>query len=145
MWKDFKAFILRGNVLDLAVAVIIGAAFGKIVTSFVADVLMPPVGLLLGGVDFSNLFVNLSHTSYSTLAEAKKAGAPTLNYGLFVNSVIDFLIIAFSVFLMVRLVNRFQKPTTAPVVSTRPCPQCLSVIPLAAKRCAFCTSELSIG
>jgi large conductance mechanosensitive channel len=144
MLKGFKEFVLRGNIIDLAVAVVIGGAFGKIVTSFVADILMPPIGLLLGGVDFSNLFINLSHTSYTSLADAKKAGAPTLNLGLFINSIIDFIIIAFAVYMTLRFVSRFQKKVAAPVV-TRTCPECISAIPVSAKRCAFCTSQVSIA
>jgi large conductance mechanosensitive channel len=140
---DFKAFIMRGNVLDLAVAVIIGGAFGKIVTSLVNDVIMPPVGLLLGNVDFSNLFVSLSGAEYASLADAQKAGAATLNYGLFINAIVSFLIVAFAIYLVVRAVNRvpaLQKPAAAP--TTRECPHCLSTIPLKATRCAHCTSAL---
>jgi large conductance mechanosensitive channel len=114
MMKEFKEFVMRGNVLDLAVAVIIGAAFGKIVTSFTTDILMPPIGVLLGKVDFSNLFINLSGGAYATLAEAKKAGAATINYGLFLNTILDFVIVAFAIFLLVKQVNRFNKPAPAP-------------------------------
>src|SRR5260370_13837973 len=136
---------MRGNVLDMAVGIIIGAAFGQIVTSFVQDVLTPPVGRLLGHVDFSNLFVNLSGTHYPTIAAAKAAGAATLNYGLFLNTIINFLIVAFSVFLLVRHVNSLApKPAPAPA-ATRDCPYCLSAIPLKATRCAHCTSELSVA
>jgi len=144
MFKEFKTFAMRGNVLDLAVGVIIGAAFGKIVTSFVSDVLMPPIGLLLGKVDFSNLFIDLSGQHYATMAEAKAAGAATLNYGLFVNNIIDFLLVAFAVFLLVRQVNRFNKePEAAPAApTTKDCPFCLSAIPLKATRCPNCTSQL---
>jgi large conductance mechanosensitive channel len=142
MIKEFKEFAMRGNVLDMAVGIIIGAAFGQIVTSFVQDVLMPPIGRLLGHVDFSNLFVNLSGTHYPTIAAAKAAGAATLNYGLFLNTIINFLIVAFAVFLLVRQVNRLApKPAPAPA-ATRDCPYCLSAIPLKATRCAHCTSEL---
>ena len=142
MIKEFKEFAMRGNVLDMAVGIIIGAAFGQIVTSFVQDVLMPPIGRLLGHVDFSNLFVNLSGTHYLTIAAAKAAGAATLNYGLFLNTIINFLIVAFAVFLLVRQVNRLApKPAPAPA-ATRDCPYCLSAIPLKATRCAHCTSEL---
>ncbi len=143
---DFKTFAMRGNVLDMAVGVILGAAFGKIVTSMVNDVLMPPVGLVLGRMDFSGLFINLTSKSFSTLAEAKAAGAPTLNYGAFINTVIDFLIVAFVIFLLVhqfnRLLERAKKPPepVAPVV--RDCPFCLSSVPAKATRCAHCTSEL---
>jgi large conductance mechanosensitive channel len=145
MFKEFKAFIMRGNVLDLAVAVIIGGAFGKIVSSFVNDILMPPLGLVLGKVDFSNLFLNLSHTAYATLGEAQKAGAPVIKYGLFVNTAIDFLIVSLVIFLVVRFANRLQQrlheePKAAP--TTKECPFCLSVIPLKATRCAHCTSGL---
>jgi large conductance mechanosensitive channel len=142
MFKEFKEFAMRGNVLDMAVGIIIGAAFGQIVTSFVQDVLMPPIGRLLGHVDFSNLFVNLSGTHYPTIAAAKAAGAATLNYGLFLNTIINFMIVAFAVFLLVRQVNRLApKPAPAPA-ATRDCPYCLSAIPLKATRCAHCTSEL---
>lgn len=142
MLKEFKEFAMRGNVLDMAVGIIIGAAFGQIVTSFVQDVLMPPIGRLLGHVDFSNLFVNLSGTHYPTIAAAKAAGAATLNYGLFLNTIINFMIVAFAVFLLVRQVNRLApKPAPAPA-ATRDCPYCLSAIPLKATRCAHCTSEL---
>jgi len=140
MLKEFKEFIMRGNVVDLAVAVVIGAAFGKIVTSFVEDVLMPPIGLALGGVDFSNLFVNLSGKDYPSVAAAKAAGAATLNYGIFFNTILNFSIIAFALFLIVKQMNRFQKPASAPV--TKDCPHCLSAIPVKATRCPHCTSEL---
>ena len=143
MLKEFKQFAMRGNVLDMAVGIIIGAAFGQIVTSFVQDVLMPPIGRLLGHVDFSNLFVNLSSTHYPTIAAAKAAGAATLNYGLFLNTIINFIIVSFAVFLLVRQVNRFApKPAPAPA-ATRDCPYCLSAIPLKATKCAHCGSELS--
>jgi len=144
MFDDFKAFIMRGNVLDLAVAVIIGGAFGKIVTSLVNDLVMPPVGLLLGNVDFSNLFVSLSGVEYVSLAEAQKAGAATLNYGLFINAVVNFVIIAFAIFLVVRAANRVQALNAKPAAdaTTRECPQCLSTVPLKAARCAHCTSAL---
>lgn len=141
MLKEFKEFASRGNVLDMAVGIILGAAFGKIVSSFVSDLLMPPIGLLLGKVDFSNLFLNLSGGSYSSLSEAKKAGAATLNYGVFVNSVIDFIIVAFAIFLLVRAVNRLRRDTSA-APTTKSCPECLSTIPLAAKKCAHCTTNL---
>jgi large conductance mechanosensitive channel len=138
--KDFKAFVMRGNVLDLAVAVILGAAFGKIVTSFVDDLLMPPLGLLLGGVDFKELFIDLSGHHPATLAAAKAAGDATINYGFFLNTVVQFVIVAFAVFLLMRQVQRFAPPPSA---ATRECPQCLSVIPLKALRCAHCTSVLT--
>jgi large conductance mechanosensitive channel len=140
MLKEFKEFVARGNVIDLAVGIIIGAAFGKIVTSFVTDVLMPPIGLLLGKVDFSNLFVILSGDKYKSLAEAKAAGVPTIAYGLFINTVIDFLIVAFVIFLMVRQINRWKRPAAAP--SVKDCQYCLSSIPEKATRCPNCTSEL---
>jgi large conductance mechanosensitive channel len=140
MLKEFKEFAMRGNVLDMAIGIIIGASFGKIITSFVADILMPPLGLLLGKVDFSNLFVSLSGT-YPSLAAAQAAGAPTLNYGLFLNTVIDFLIVAFAIFLVVKQVNRFT-PKPVPVPTTKDCPYCASAIPIVATRCPHCTSEL---
>lgn len=142
MLKEFKEFAMRGNVLDMAVGIVIGAAFGKIVTSFVGDVLMPPIGVILGKVDFSGLFLNLSGRSYSTLAEAKAAGAATLNYGLFINTVIDFLIVAFVIFLLVRQVNRWKTPPPAPAPATKDCPYCFSAVPVKASRCPDCTSEL---
>jgi large conductance mechanosensitive channel len=145
MWNDFKAFIMRGNVLDLAVAVIIGGAFGKIVSSFVNDVLMPPVGLLLGNVDFANLFVTMSGGPFASLDAARKAGAPVLAYGVFLNAVIDFLIVALVIFLVVRMANRLQalREAPAPVApTTKDCPHCLTAIPIKATRCAHCTSQL---
>jgi large conductance mechanosensitive channel len=142
MLKEFKEFAMRGNVLDMAVGIIIGAAFGKIITSLVNDILMPPIGLILGKVDFSSLFFNISGTSYPTLAAAKAAGAATINYGTFINSVIDFLIVTFVIFLLVRQVNRWSKPAPAPVSTTKDCPYCASAIPLKATRCPLCTSEL---
>jgi large conductance mechanosensitive channel len=142
MFKEFRAFVMRGNVLDLAVAVIIGAAFGKIISSLVNDVLMPPIGLILGKVDFSSLFLNLSGKDYSSLASAKAAGAATINYGLFLNSVVDFLIVAFVIFLVIRVANRLQRKETAPAPTTKDCPYCFSQIPLKAVRCPACTSEL---
>jgi large conductance mechanosensitive channel len=141
MWQEFKAFIMRGSVVDLAVGIIIGAAFGRIVISLVNDILMPPIGLLLGRVDFSNLFLNLSGQPYATLAEAKAAGAATINYGLFLNTVIEFLIVALAVFLLIRLLNRlYQAPPATP--TTKTCPYGIAVIPLAASRCPQCTSDL---
>lgn len=142
MWKEFKEFIMRGNVVDLAVAVIIGGAFGKIITSFVEDVLMPPIGLALGNVDFSNLFLNLSGKDYASVAAAKAAGAATLNYGMFFNHIINFLIIAFAIFLLIKQINRMQKPAPAAAPTTKDCPYCLSAVPLKATKCAHCTSEL---
>ena len=142
--KEFKAFAMKGNVLDMAVGIIIGAAFGKIVTSFVEDVLMPPIGRLLGHVDFSSLFINLTEKSYDTLAAAKAAGAATLNYGIFLNTVINFLIIAFAVFLLVRSVNRWTAEPAAPAEpTTKDCPQCLMSIPIKARRCGHCTAQIA--
>ena len=141
MLKEFKEFAMRGNVMDMAVGVIIGAAFGKIVSSLVEDVMMPPIGRLLGHIDFSGLYINLGDKSYETLAAAKAAGAPTLNYGIFLNAVINFLIVAFCVFLVVQQVNRWtKKPAAAP--TTKECPQCAMTIPIAAKRCGHCTAQL---
>jgi large conductance mechanosensitive channel len=147
MWKDFKAFLMRGNVLDLAVGIIIGGAFGTIVTSLVNDVIMPPIGLALGKVDFSNLKLLLHEgpkapAPYASVAEAKAAGAVTINYGLFINSVISFLIVGFAVFLVVRLAARLQRPDAAATPTTKPCPACTLAIPLQAKRCPHCTSEV---
>ena len=144
MLKEFKEFIMRGSVVDLAIGVVIGAAFGKIVTSFVEDILMPPIGLALGGADFSNLFINLSGKDYPSVAAAKAAGAATLNYGIFLNNVINFVIIAFAIFLLIKQINRMQRPapTTAAAPTTKECPHCLSTIPVKATRCPHCTSEL---
>ncbi len=144
MLKEFKEFAMRGNVLDMAVGIIIGAAFGKIVTSLVNDMLMPPIGLVLGKVDFSNLFIDLSGHQFAKLAEAKAAGGATINYGLFLNTVIDFLIVAFAIFLLVRQINRMQRqPEAAPAaIKTRECPYCFSSIDIKAIRCPHCTSEL---
>jgi large conductance mechanosensitive channel len=144
MFKEFKEFAVRGNVVDLAVGVMIGAGFGKIVTSFVNDVLMPPVGLAVGRVDFSNLFIDLSGKNPQSLAEAKTMGAATLNYGVFINSILDFLILAFAIFLLVRQINR-MRAAPAPPPNTRECPFCLSAIPVKATRCAHCTSQLAVG
>lgn len=144
MLKEFKEFAMRGSVVDLAVGVIIGAAFGKIVSSLVEDVMMPPIGRLLGHVNFSELFLNLGDKSYETLEAAKTAGAPTLNYGLFLNTLINFLIVAFAVFLVVQQVNRWAKKPAAPAApTTKECPQCAMTIPIAAKRCGHCTAQLA--
>ncbi|HXN99378.1 MAG TPA: large conductance mechanosensitive channel protein MscL [Candidatus Acidoferrales bacterium] len=142
MLKEFKEFAMKGNVLDMAIGIIIGAAFGKIITSLVSDVIMPPIGLILGRVDFSNLFLNLSSTHYDSLAAAKAAGVVTINYGLFLNTVIDFLIVAFVIFLVIRQVNRWKKPVPVAAPSTKECPYCFSAIPVKATRCPNCTSEL---
>ena len=142
MLKEFKEFAMRGNVIDMAIGIILGAAFGKIVTSLVSDILMPPIGLLLGKVDFSSLFLNLSGQQFSSLADAKKAGAAVISYGVFVNTVIDFLIVAFVIFLLVRQINKLERPKAAPAPSTKECPYCLSGIPLKAVRCPQCTSDL---
>ena len=142
MFKEFKEFAMRGNVVDMAVGIIIGAAFGRIITSLVSDVIMPPLGLILGRVDFSSLFLNISGTHYPTLAAAKAANAVTINYGSFVNTVIDFLIVAFVIFLMIRQVNRWKKPVPVAAATTKECPYCASQIPLKATRCPNCTSEL---
>ena len=148
MLKEFKEFAMRGNVVDMAVGIIIGAAFGTIVKSLVADVIMPPIGLLLGNVDFTNLFVVLKEGvvagPFASLAEAQKAGAVTLNYGVFINTIISFLIVAFAVFLLVRGMNKMKREEEAPPAepTTKECPYCLSTIPIMAKRCAFCTSEV---
>ena len=142
MFKEFKEFAMRGNVVDLAVGIIIGGAFGKIVSSFVNDILMPPIGRLLGNLDFSNIFISLSGKSYDSLAAAKAAGAPTLNIGLFINAIIDFVIVAFALFLVIRAMNRLQRPAPAAAPTTRDCPFCATAIPLAARRCPHCTSEL---
>ena len=143
MLKEFKEFAMRGSVVDLAVGVIIGAAFGKIVSSLVEDVMMPPIGQLLGHVDFSGLFLSLDGKSYETLAAAKAAHAATLNYGVFLNTVVNFLIVALCVFLVVQQVNRWtKKPAPAPASTTKECPQCAMTIPIAAKRCGHCTTQL---
>ena len=141
MLKEFKALAMRGNIVDLAIGVIIGVAFGKVVSSLVEDLIMPPIGLLLGHVDFSGLFINLSGKPYETLSAAKAAGAPTVNYGIFLNSVINFLIVAFAVFLMAHEVNRWTRKPEVP--TTKDCPQCAMAIPLAAKRCGHCTTQLA--
>ncbi len=143
MWKEFQKFIQRGNILDLAVGVILGSAFGKIISSLVDDVLMPPIGLLIGKVDFSDLYINLSTTSYDSLAEAKAAGAATINYGMFLNSVINFLIIAFCIFLFIRQVNKVMKePEKKESVTEKECPACCSTVPVQATRCPYCTSYI---
>jgi large conductance mechanosensitive channel len=140
MFKEFKEFAVKGNVIDMAVGIIIGAAFGKIISSFVNNILMPPIGLLMGKVDFSSLFINLSGKPFDSLASAKAAGAATINYGLFVNSVIDFIIVAFAIFLVIRQINRLKRK---PEAATKECPYCFSKIPVKALRCPHCTSEIN--
>lgn len=144
MLEEFKKFAMRGNVVDMAVGIIIGGAFGKIISSVVKDIIMPPIGMLMGGVDFSNLFVNLGSGEYDSLKAAQDAGAPTINYGLFGNTVLDFLIIAFAIFMMIKAMNKVTaKPEEAPAEpTTKECPECLSEVPIAAKRCKNCTSVL---
>lgn len=143
MLKEFKEFALRGNVVSMAVGIIIGAAFTSVVSSFVDDILMPPIGLLLGDMDFSSLYINLSGQQYDSLAAAQEAGAATINYGLFINAVIDFVIVAFILFLIVRQVNRMHRKEEEPAEpTTKECPYCLSTVPLKAVRCPHCTSEL---
>lgn len=144
MWREFRTFIARGNVIDLAVGIVIGAAFSSVVNSFVNDILMPPIGLLSGGMDFSNLFVNLSSGEYASLSAAQEAGAPTLNYGLFLNSVISFLIVSFAVFLLVKSYNRLreEEESTPTAPTEQVCPFCRYTVPLGATRCAHCTSAL---
>lgn len=145
MWSEFRSFIARGNVVDLAVGIVIGAAFTSVVNSLVNDVLMPPLGLLTGGLDFSGLYLNLSGEEYATLAAAKEAGAPTINYGLFINSVVSFLIVSFAVFVLVKQYNKLlRKPAPAPAAepTEKACPYCKFSIPIEASRCGHCTSEL---
>jgi large conductance mechanosensitive channel len=146
MLKEFKEFALRGNVLDLAVGVIVGGAFGKIITSLVNDIIMPPVGLVIGGVDFANLFIDLSGRHSATVADAKKIGAATINIGMFLNATLDFLIVTFSVFLLIRQVNRLVRRPMVPAErpAARECPYCMSMIPARATRCAHCTSNLPV-
>jgi large conductance mechanosensitive channel len=141
MLKEFKEFALKGNVFDMAVGIVIGVAFGKIVSSLVADIIMPPIGLITGKMDFSNLFISLNGEHYATLKAAKDAGAPTVNYGIFINNTIDFLIVAFAMFVIVSQFNRWKAPPP-PAAPTKECPQCCSTIPEKAKRCPACTSTL---
>jgi large conductance mechanosensitive channel len=143
MLGEFQDFAVRGNMVDMAVGIIVGAAFGRVVSSFVSDVLMPPIGLLTGHSDFSNHFINLSGQAYATLAEAKAAGAATINYGVFFNALFDFLIVAFTVFMLIRQVNRLKRAQTVPVTMTRECPFCFSAVPIKATRCPHCTSALT--
>lgn len=142
MWQEFKAFLSKGNVLDLAVGIIIGAAFGKIVSSAVSDLIMPIVGVIIGKVDFTNLFLVLGEGHFTTLEEAKKAGVSTLNYGIFLNNVVDFVIIGFAVFLIVKFAQRIRQTSITAAPTTKNCPFCQSVIPIAAVKCAHCCSEL---
>jgi len=144
MWKEFREFAIKGNAVDLAIGVILGVAFGAIVTSLVNDIMMPPIGKALGGVDFSNLFVVLGDGTYPSLAEAQKAGAATINYGVFLNRLINFLIVAFVLFMVVKAVNRLKReaPAPAPAPTEKECPQCATSIPIRAKRCPHCTSNI---
>jgi len=142
MLKEFKEFAMRGNVIDLAVGIILGAAFSGIVTSLVKDVIMPPIGMILGGVDFSEFFINLSGTPYETLAAAQEAGAATINIGLFINTVLNFVIVAFAIFIVIKQINRLKKAPPPADPTTKDCPQCLSSVPIKATKCAFCTSNL---
>jgi large conductance mechanosensitive channel len=144
MLKEFRDFVARGNVVDLAVAVVIGAAFGKIIDSLVKDIIMPPIGMVLGKVDFANLFIDLSGQNYTTLKDAQAAGAPTINYGAFINTIISFLIVAFAIFIVLKQINRFRRTADdAAAPTTQPCPHCVMMIPLGARRCPHCTSALS--
>jgi large conductance mechanosensitive channel len=141
MLREFREFAMRGNLLDMAIGIVIGAAFGRIISSLVNDVIMPPIGLVLGGFDFANLFVALRGGPFASVAAAKAAGAPTINYGVFINTIVDFIIVAFAVFLLIRGINRMRRePEATP--TTKSCPYCVSTIPLAAVRCPHCTSEL---
>src|SRR5688572_23085400 len=145
MLKEFRAFMLRGNVVDLAIGIIIGAAFSSVVNSMVNDILMPPFGFLLGGVDFSNLFFSLDGVAYESLAAAKEAGAPTINYGLFLNSIINFIIVGMAMFLVIKQMNflmRFRRPGGAQSAESKACPYCLSTIHIRATRCPYCTSAV---
>jgi large conductance mechanosensitive channel len=143
MLKEFKEFAMRGSVLDMAIGIIIGSAFGQIITALVNDIIMPPIGLVLGKINFSNLFIDLSGHGYTALADAQAAGAPTINYGIFINTVIDFIIVAFVVFMLVRSINRLMKKPEAPAApTTKECPHCCTAIPIKATRCPNCTSQL---
>ncbi len=144
MFKEFKEFALRGNVMDMAIGIILGGAFGKIVSSFVKDVLMPPLGMMLGGVDFANLFIDLGHKGYATLEAAREAGAPVIAYGVFLNTVIDFILIAFAIFIVVKQINRMKRQEEAAPAepTTKNCPFCLMEIPIEATRCGHCTADL---
>src|SRR5262245_32436549 len=142
MFKEFKEFVMRGNVMDLAIGIVIGAAFGKIVTSFVSDILMPPIGLLLGKVDFSNMFINLSGTHYDTLRAAKAAGAATINYGAFSGTIVGFLIVAVAIFMVITQINKMKRKPAEEAPTTRDCAFCFTAIPIKATRCPNCTSDL---
>ena len=142
MFREFKEFAIHGNVVDMAIGIVIGAAFGKIITSLVNDIIMPPVGLILGRVDFNDLFLSLNGTRYASLAAAKAAGAPTLNYGTFLNTVLDFLIVSFCMFVVIRQANRMIPAAPPAPPATRECPYCTSVIPVRASRCPYCTSDV---
>lgn len=142
MMQEFKEFAVKGNVVDLAVGVIIGGAFGKIVTSFVSDIVMPPLGMVMGKVNFTDLFINLSDKPYDSLKAAKDAGAPVISYGVFINTMIDFIIIAFVIFLVIKQINRMKKEPAPAPPNTKDCPHCLSAIPINATKCGFCTSDL---
>jgi len=141
MFKEFRDFAMRGNVVDMAVGIIIGGAFGKIIASLVGDVIMPPIGLLMGNADFAGQFIDLSGGHHATLAEAQKAGAATINYGLFINTIVNFLIVAFAIFLVVKQMNRLKKEAPA-APTTKDCPQCAMPVPIPAKRCGHCTAAL---
>lgn len=140
--EEFKEFAVKGNVVDLAVGVIIGGAFGKIVTSFVSDIVMPPLGLIMGKVNFTDLFINLSGKPFDSLKAAKDAGAPVISYGVFINTLIDFIIIAFVIFMVIKQINRFKKEPAPAPPNTKECPHCLSAVPIKATKCAFCTSDI---
>ena len=142
MLKEFKEFAMRGNVIDMAVGIIIGAAFGKIVSSFVKDIVMPPIGKITGGVDFTELYINLSGGNFANLEAAKKAGAATINYGLFINTVVDFVIVAFAIFIVIKQINRLKKEPAPADPTTKKCPHCISEIPIAATKCAHCTADI---
>lgn len=142
MLKEFKEFAVKGNAIDLAIGVIIGGAFGKVVSTLVSDILMPPLGMIMGKVDFTNLFISLTGEQFPTLAAAKAAGVPTINYGIFINTLIDFIIVAFAIFMVVKQLNRLKKEPAPADPTTKACPRCCSQVPLAATRCPFCTSDL---
>jgi large conductance mechanosensitive channel len=142
MWKEFRAFIMRGSVIDLAVGIIIGGAFGTIVSSLVKDIIMPPIGLLLGKINFADLYINLTGTAYPTLKAAQEASAATINYGLFINNIINFLLIGVALFFVIKAVNKMKRPEPVAAPTTKECPYCLTQVPLKATRCPACTSEL---